>query len=70
MPKLSEKKGQSVRLLRTGKEKKNAADLSINLAANFMNCVYDFLPAIDMLRIPNSGCIFPLSSSRRFKSKR
>jgi hypothetical protein len=41
---------------------KSAADLGINLAANFMNCVHNFLPASDMLRIPDSGCILPLSS--------
>ena len=43
---------------------KNSANLSINLATDFMNCIHDFLPASDMLRIPDSGCVLPLSSSR------
>jgi hypothetical protein len=68
--KATRKKGESVSLLRIRRtEGKNATDLSINLAANFMNCVHDFLPASDMLRTPDSGCILPLSSSRRLSRK-
>ena len=52
------------------KQKKEEPDLSINLAASFMNCIDDFLPGCDMLRIPDSGCILPLSTSTRSVSRK
>jgi len=32
-------------------------NLTINLPTNFMNCVYNFLPSSDLLRIPDSKLI-------------
>ena len=64
MPELSEKREKVSRVRRTRpRNRKNVAYLSINLATSFMNCVHDFFPASDMLRIPDSGCILPLSSN-------
>ena len=40
-----------------------AAYLGEDLPAGIMNSVYYFLPASDLLGIPDSRCVFPLSSS-------
>jgi len=52
MPKLSKKEGRVSPIAPTYWKKKIAADLSIDLAANFMN---DILPASDMFKIPEPG---------------